>query len=71
MTRFAQINLKPLSGLIIGVFSGYIHWYFWGCYWGTYPMSSECWVNMSYGALFGGYLATLIYVPKQTKVTSL
>lgn len=45
MKLFLKQNRKVLLGMLVAVALGYIHWYYWGCYWGTYPMSSECWVN--------------------------
>jgi len=56
---FIHINYKVLIGLIIGLILGYVHWFYFGCYWGTYPMASECWVNCTMGAIFGGFLASL------------
>ncbi|MDR1500832.1 MAG: hypothetical protein LBT43_00060 [Prevotella sp.] len=53
---FIRINIIPLSGICLGALLGYLHWFYWGCYWGTYPLSSECWVNCAYGGLFVGYI---------------
>lgn len=56
---FLHINSKVLTGFIVGGFLGYLHWFYFGCYWGTYLLSAECWVNCSMGAIFGGFVASL------------
>ena len=56
---FLQLNLKVLIGVAVGLALGYLHWYNYACYWGTYPMSSECWVNCLLGAAFGGFIMSL------------
>lgn len=56
---FFRLNRKVLIGMLAGTIIGFLYWYFYACYWGTYPMSAEWWVNCSFGAIFGGFLATL------------
>lgn len=56
ISLFIRINLFPVISVFIGILLGYFHWFIWGCYWGTYPSSSECWVNCSYGGLFLGFI---------------
>ena len=57
---FIANNKAVIIGLLLGLVLGYIHWYYFACYWGTYPLSAECWVNCSYGAITGGFVASLI-----------
>ncbi|NDW17572.1 hypothetical protein D0T53_01410 [Dysgonomonas sp. 216] len=62
MSKFAlflNLNKYVLLGLVVGVVLGFLHWYFFGCYWGVYPMSSECWFNCTAGSLFGGFIFSL------------
>ena len=44
----------------IGALIAYFYWFYIGIYWGTYPLSSEWWVNCIYGGLYGGLLGGLI-----------
>lgn len=60
MKSFIKTNDKVLIGMFSGLVLGYVHWYYWGCCWGTFPMSSECWFNCLIGLLFGGFVASLI-----------
>lgn len=60
LSRFVNNNWFVLLGMIIGFMIGYIHWFYFGCYWGTYPMSSELWANFIFGTLSGGFFASLI-----------
>ncbi|MFT3993518.1 MAG: hypothetical protein QM660_04375 [Dysgonomonas sp.] len=57
--QFISLNSKILLAMLIGCILGYIYWYYLGCYWGTYPLSSECWVDCSIGALFSGFVVSL------------
>lgn len=57
---FIVNNKIVIIGLLLGLTLGFIHWYYFACYWGTYPLSSECWVNCSYGTITGGFIASLI-----------
>ena len=52
-------NRKVFAGMIIGSILGYLYWYYFACYWGTYPMSSECWTNCLFGATIGGFMMSL------------
>lgn len=58
-TLFISNNKFATLGMILGLTLGYLHWYHVGCYWGTYPLSSECWVNCVAGLLFGGFIGSL------------
>lgn len=60
LSRFVTNNWFVLLGMIVGFMIGYIHWFYFGCYWGTYPMSSNIWVNLLSGMIFGGFVASLI-----------
>ncbi len=55
---FIKSNWITLIFIFIGIILGYLHWYHWGCYWGTYPFSSELWVNCCYGGLFSGFICS-------------
>lgn len=56
---FVTINKAPLIGMLIGTIAAYFYWLEIGIYYGSYPMSSECWVNCVYGGLFGGFIGCL------------
>jgi len=58
--EFFTNNKIILIGILLGLAIGFIYWYYFACYWGTYPLSSECWVNCSYGAILGGFISSLI-----------
>ena len=60
MLLFVSNNKIVLLGLLIGFVLGYLHWYHFGCCWGTYPLSSEWWVNCASGSLFGGFIASML-----------
>jgi len=60
---FLKTNAGVLVGITLGIIAGYLYWYHFGCQWGTYPLSAECWINCTYGGIFGGYLACLIRNP--------
>lgn len=61
---FVRHNNRILIGMLAGVILGYLYWYYFACYWGTYPLSAECWVNCAYGGIIGGFVICLI---KETK----
>ncbi|KKB53069.1 hypothetical protein HMPREF1212_01231 [Parabacteroides sp. HGS0025] len=56
---FIRINKKVLIGMLTGAIIAYLYWLNYSIYWGTYPLSSECWVNCIYGFLFGGLIGSL------------
>ncbi len=56
---FFHINKTALLIFAGGFILGYIYWYFFGCYWGNYPMSSEWWVNSIYGGLLANILVEI------------
>lgn len=58
LQTFIIQNKIILFAMFIGLILGYLHWYFWGCYWGTYPMSAELWTNCCVGSLFSGLMAS-------------
>lgn len=57
---FISNNSTILLGILAGIIIGFVYWFYFACYWGTYPLSAECWVNCSYGALIGGFALSLI-----------
>ncbi|MCE5206396.1 MAG: hypothetical protein LLF80_09880 [Porphyromonadaceae bacterium] len=57
---FIKRNLFVLIFVFSGIIIGYIYWFNWGMYYGTLPLSSECWVNCTYGGIFGGLAGSLI-----------
>lgn len=56
---FLFLNRRAFLGLIIGSVLGFFFWQTIGFQWGAYPLSSECWVNCVYGALFGGLIGNV------------
>jgi hypothetical protein len=65
------ISLLKKHMVVVGVISGaiiaYCYWLHFGIYWGTYPLSSECWVNCIYGCLIGGLAGCIISEKKTEK----
>jgi len=59
IVSFIRINKKVLIGMLTGAIIAYLYWLNYSIYWGTYPLSSECWVNCIYGFLFGGLIGSL------------
>jgi hypothetical protein len=57
---FLFINRRSCLGMIVGGIAGLIYWQLIGFQWGSYPLSSECWVNCVYGCLFGGLIGSLV-----------
>lgn len=55
-----QSNCIIIIGLVAGTVIGYWYWNSIGLRWGTFPLSSEWWVNCIYGGLFGGLIMSLI-----------
>ncbi|HHV85525.1 MAG TPA: hypothetical protein GXX42_06895 [Petrimonas sp.] len=55
---FLKENLFALLFTVSGIIIAYIYWVNWGMYYGTLPLSSECWVNCTYGGLIGGLLGS-------------
>ena len=43
---------KPVMGITLGAFAGYLYYYFVGCKSGTCPITSSAWSTM----LFGGFI---------------
>ncbi|WP_081852545.1 hypothetical protein [Prevotella sp. 10(H)] len=61
---FLTNNGTVILGMLLGLMVGFAHWYYFGCYWGTYPLSSECWVNCSFGIIVGGFISCLLRTKK-------
>lgn len=64
---FIRHNNRALIGVAIGVVLGYLHWYYFACYWGTYPLSAECWINCAYGGVSGGFIMCLLNETKHIR----
>lgn len=65
IVTFLKQNQIPFLGILCGLILGYLYWYYIACYAGTFPLSTECWVNCTYGAITGGFIACLV---KELKV---
>ncbi len=48
-----------LISMLCGSILGFIYWYYCGCYWGVFPLSSECWANCVLGGILGGFVASV------------
>lgn len=64
---FIRQNSRALIGTVVGVILGYLYWYYFACYWGTYPLSSECWINCAYGGVIGGFIMCLLNETKHIR----
>ena len=62
MKRYSFIynNKWIIFCMLIGTILAYFFWLEFGVYWGTYPLSSECWVNCLYGCLMGGMVGSFL-----------
>lgn len=67
---FVSNNKIVLLGVFLGLVLGHLHWYYFGCYWGNYPLSSEWWVNCTFGAVFGGFVTSMFTDTQKTSVGS-
>lgn len=61
LNLFVRENGVVLISIGIGVLLGYVYWLHWGIYYGTLPLSSVCWVNCTYGGLFGGMVGSFLF----------
>lgn len=59
LSVFVKNNKVVLLSVLAGVVVACFYWLNYGIYWGTYPLSSECWVNCIYGGLIGGFISTM------------
>ncbi|WP_352421682.1 hypothetical protein [Proteiniphilum sp.] len=57
---FIRKNRRILLSMIVGALIASVYWFYFGIYWGTYPLSCEWWVNCVYGTLYGGLLGCFI-----------
>ncbi|MCC8095105.1 MAG: hypothetical protein LIP05_06980 [Tannerellaceae bacterium] len=55
---FIKAHTIVWIGIGIGLILGYLYWQYIGCYWGTYPQSSVCWVNCLTGGIVGGFISS-------------
>lgn len=60
LITFVSNNRAVLLGMLIGFIVGFLYWFYIGCYSGLYPLSSECWINCSYGLVLGGLITSVI-----------
>lgn len=54
---FFKRHRKVILGILVGMFGGYLYWYFIGCVSGTCAITSSPVNSSVYGALMGGLLA--------------
>lgn len=59
LSAFINSNKVVLLSMLAGIIIAYFYWLNFGIYWGTYPLSSEWWVNCIYGCFIGGFISTL------------
>lgn len=57
---FISNNSKVFLAILGGILLGYVYWYNYGCYWGSYPLSSEWWLNCICGGLLGGFVSCIL-----------
>lgn len=60
LLTFIKNNKMVLSGMVIGWILGFFHWYYFAYAWGSYALSSEMWVNCVFGAIFIGFVFSLL-----------
>lgn len=57
MTNLRKISIPwLLGGIFLGGLGGFLYYYFIGCQSGTCPITSNPYVSVIYGTLFGGIL---------------
>ena len=59
LLSFIRGNRTALLGMIAGWIVGYLYWFYFGIYDGTFGFSSEWWTNCVYGSLFVGLIGSL------------
>lgn len=59
LKNFYLNNKKIIIAVLLGCIIGNFYWYFIGCFWGTYPLSSEWWFNTLGGGILSGFILCL------------
>lgn len=59
MTQFIKKNILGLIGLVVGAIGGYAYYYYIGCASGTCPLTSNPYISVIFGAVFGYLLLDL------------
>lgn len=65
MKSFLKVHYLKIVGIIIGMFGGYLYYYFIGCSSGTCPITSNPYFSIAYGAILG-YLLFSLFKRKKT-----
>ncbi|WP_370520754.1 hypothetical protein [Dysgonomonas sp. 25] len=60
MIRLFKQNWLTLLGIVIGIVSGYLYWFYVGCVDGTCPIDASPMLNILRGGLLGGLLFSFI-----------
>lgn len=53
MNNFLKKNKLGLLGLVVGAIGGYAYYYFIGCTSGSCPLTSNPYISIGFGAVFG------------------
>jgi hypothetical protein len=63
---FTRNNLKAFISTVVGMFSGFMYYYFIGCRTGNCPLTSSPWLSMLWGAAVGYLVFDLFAKKKQS-----
>ena len=66
--NFVKKNIITLTGILVGITGGYFYWKFVGCTDGSCPLKSNWMIMISYGALIGYFIGSILngqFIKKQ------
>ena len=69
--KFFKKNVITLSGILIGIIGGFLYWKFVGCTDGSCPLKSNWMIMISYGALIGYFIGSILngqFIKPKTEV---
>ena len=60
------LSIQAITGIVIGILTGYLYYIKVGCTSGTCPITSSPWMSMLMGGIIG-YLLGDVFTKKKTK----
>lgn len=58
-------NWLTIVGVVVGAAGGFAYWHFIGCSTGTCPITSNPYLSMLWGGVFGGLLFSIFNTKKK------
>ena len=59
VTIYFKQNWLTILGVVLGIGGGFAYWFYIGCTSGTCPITSNPYMSMIWGGVFGGLLFSL------------